>query len=92
MYDLEEPIESGFEEFLKLFGDVKYPLGKGSSFISIETGDFLLTGNIGLKELRLTVKHGSAADTRELLERRFKDYMVEQRAARTHVNALNEKG
>lgn len=56
IYYLTKPITKNFEDFVKHFGTLRYPLGEGFSFIRLETKDFLLTGNIGMCELKLTIK------------------------------------
>jgi hypothetical protein len=75
VYYLPRPITEEFEDFIRCFGKLKYPLGEGFSFIELETDDFLLTGNIGLKELRLTVKHTATINIKEEFEKQLTNYL-----------------
>ena len=73
-YRLTRPVEKDFEECIKCFGKLKYPLGDGYSVIKLETKDFLLTGNIGLCELRLTIKRNSVSNIKEMFEKELINY------------------
>ncbi|MBI3813950.1 MAG: hypothetical protein HY279_05720 [Nitrospinae bacterium] len=72
---MQEPLTKEFENFIDSFGKLKYPLGEGFSFIRLETEDFLITGNIGLKELKFTIKHGASSNIKNLFEIRLEDYL-----------------
>jgi hypothetical protein len=79
VYYLPNPVTAEFEKFIDCLGKLKYPLGKDFSFIKLETKDFLLTGNIGLKELRLTIKHGASANIKDIFEIMLNKYLRRQK-------------
>ena len=58
IYYLSKPITNLIQKYVLSFGELKYPL-KGTGFIRLESKDILLTGNVGSKELRLTLKYKS---------------------------------
>jgi len=78
-YRLTKPITKEFEGFFSSFGTLKYPLGDSFSFIKLETKDFLLTGNIGLCELKLTIKHGAHSSyIKETFEAALLNYLKKE--------------
>lgn len=74
-YRLPKPVDRAFEECVRCFGALKYPLGEGFSFIKLETKDFLLTGNVGLCELKLTIKRSAGSHIKEMFERELINYL-----------------
>ncbi|MBI5874372.1 MAG: hypothetical protein HZB81_00725 [Deltaproteobacteria bacterium] len=75
VYYLPHPVAEDFEDFIRCLGRLKYPLGKGFSFIKLETENFLLIGNIGSKELKLTIKHTAVTNIKDGFEIQLNNYL-----------------
>jgi len=75
IYHLPRPLTKDFEDSIKCFGNLKYPLGKGFSFIKLETNDFILIGNLGSTQLKLMIKSNSAIKVKDEFEKQLGNYL-----------------
>jgi len=75
VYYLSRPVTEEFEDFIKCFGKLKYPMGKGVSFIKLETEDFQMVGNLGSNKLILTIKYTAATKIKGEFEKQLDNYL-----------------
>lgn len=65
VYRLNGPLDDRLAEAMAPLGSVLFPLGRQCGVVRLDVpGRFLLTGILGLRELRITLRLNALADTR----------------------------
>lgn len=75
VYYLTVPLTATLENHLSEFGPLQFPLGKQCGVIKMDVPEkFQLSGILGAKELRITLRMNAHPDTREQFEERLAAY------------------
>lgn len=81
IYYLDRPVDPGIEDAMAPLGAVQFPLGRQCGVVKMDIPErFQLSGILGLKELRITLRLNALADSRARFESLLWGYC--QKAAR----------
>jgi len=75
VYYLTVPLAATLENYLGEFGPLQFPFGRQCGLIKMDIPEkFQLSGILGTKELRITLRMNACPDTREKFEERLAAY------------------
>lgn len=75
VYYLTIPLMAALEEYVAGFGPLQFPFGRLCGLVKMDVPEkFQLSGILGTKELRITLRMNACPDTRERFEERLAAY------------------